>query len=114
MEKFELFTVRNETEMRVIRFDLLIAITVDNYLCTFYIEGEKNFTCTKTLNKVEKILPEHFIKIKRNTIINTRKIISLNTKERTISFYGDHIFKYAVKNFKKIKMKLTQLAFYHI
>ena len=106
MENSELFTVRSETEMKVIRFDPLIAITVDNYLCTFYIEGEKKFTCTKTLNRVENILPEHFIRIKRNTIINTRKIISLNTKERTISFYGNHIFKYAAKNFKKIRMKL--------
>ena len=106
MEKFEQFTVRNETEIKVIRFDLLIAITVDNYLCTFYIEGEKNFTCTKTLNKVENILPEHFIKIKRNTIINTRKIISLNTKERIILFYGNHTFKYAARNFKTIRTKL--------
>ena len=102
MKKSERFAVSNETEIRVIYFDLLIAVTIDNYLCTFYIEGEKNFICTKELNKVENILPEHFVKIKRNTIINTRKITSLNTKERKILLYGNHNFKYAARNFKKI------------
>ena len=96
--KPELFAVRNETEIKLIRFDLLIAITVDNYLCTFFIDGEKNFICTKKLNKVENILPDYFVKIKRDTIINTRKIKSLNTKERKIILYGEYTFKYAAKN----------------
>jgi len=105
----EQFTVRNETEMKVIRFDLLIAITVDNYLCTFYIDGEDNFTCTKKLNKVENILPNYFVKIKRDTIINTRKIKSFNIKERKISLYGGHILKYAAKN-PKITNKIREFC----
>ena len=98
------FAVRNETEIKVIRFNSLLAITVDNYLCTFHIENEDKFTCTKKLNEVEKILPEHFVKIRRNTIINSHKIKSLHLKDKKILLDGEHSFKYVAKNVKSIKL----------
>ena len=105
-KKHELFIVRNEAKIKMIRFDLLTAITVDNYLCTFHIDGDEKFTCTKSLNKIENILPEHFVKVKRDTIINTQKIKSFNVKEREILLYCGHTFKYAVKKINIMK-KIT-------
>jgi len=107
--KYKVFTVRNETEIRMIRFDSLLAVTVDNYLCTFYMEKEENFTCTKKLNDVENILPEYFIKIRRDTIINSHKIKSLCIKDKKILLYSGYSFKYSAKNAKKIK-KFVQFS----
>ena len=105
----EMFSVKNEKEIKVIRINLLLAVTVDNYLCTFYIEGEDKFICTKKLSEVEKILPDYFIRIRRNTIINAHKIKSVNTRERKISLYDGAVFKYAVQNAKIIK-RLVQFS----
>jgi DNA-binding LytR/AlgR family response regulator len=97
------FTVRNETEIKVIHFDLLLAVTVDNYLCKFYIEGDDNFVCTKKLSDMERILPEYFIKIRRNTIINAEKIKSIQVKNCKICLLGNYMFSCTAKNIKTIK-----------
>ncbi|MDR0874467.1 MAG: LytTR family transcriptional regulator [Prevotellaceae bacterium] len=101
--KHTAFTVRNETEIKAIHFDSLLAVTVDNYLCTFYLEGNDEFICTKKLKDIERILPEYFIKIRRNTIINAKKVNSLQTKECKISLFGNHTFKCVAKNVRTVK-----------
>jgi len=101
--KQENIIVKNEREIIAIRFDSLIAVTIDNYLCTFHIDGGDRFKCTKTLGDVKKLLPDYFIKIRRNTIINAQKIKSLRSKEREIVLYDENTFKYAIQNGKIIK-----------
>ena len=55
-----------------------------------------------TLGDVKKLLPDYFIKIRRNTIINAQKIKSPRSKERKIVLYDGNTFQYAIQNSKII------------
>lgn len=76
--------LKNEQEIRVLNLDKLLAVTVQDYLCTFASINANDFVCTKTLSEIEAQLPDNFIRISRNTIINTNKITSFNKKRRKI------------------------------
>ena len=42
------------------------------------------FSCSKTLDKMEELLPENFIRCHRSFIINSDKIISINKKSKEV------------------------------
>jgi DNA-binding LytR/AlgR family response regulator len=93
----ERMTVRNEKEIRPIDTDCLLAITVTDYLCHFYIENEDVFTCSKSLKEVSSLLPDFFIQISRNCIINGKKIKSINTKKKVVILSEELQFHYSCK-----------------
>ena len=101
--KIEMLPLSNEKEIRMINTEKLLAVKVEDYLCTFYIEAEEQFVCTKSLTEIEKILPECFIKISRNTIINKNKCKSLRLKENKMILTSGDCFIYPKQNMKRIK-----------
>lgn len=100
--------LKNEQEMRVISIDELIAVSVTDYLCRFETESLKDFVCSKALCEVEKLLPKNFIRIHRNVIINSDKIIGFNKKNRKICLENNIEHVVSVRNVKKIIITLTQ------
>lgn len=80
----ERFVFNNENEIRVIWTSKLLSITIDNYLSCFISENSENFVCTKSLKELEQILPSYFIRINRNVIINSNKIVKYTKKSREI------------------------------
>ena len=98
--------VRNEKEIRIILIDSLLSITVDNYLCTFYLENYIKFSCTKSLKDLESLLPEHFLRINRNIIINEHKIQSVDCKNKTILLISGDSYSYSVRKNNLIKQRL--------
>ena len=103
----ETITLKNEKEIRLINVEVLHAVEVKDYYCTFHVENKKNFTCTKSLKEIEGILPNHFLKISRSTIINTEKINSLNLSHRKIVLTSEISFTYSCRYSKLIKEWLT-------
>jgi DNA-binding LytR/AlgR family response regulator len=102
----ENFILKNEKEIRIISVKSLSAIKVDDYICTFYVENEEKFSCTKSLRDIGDQLPDHFIRISRNTIINCKKIKSMNLKKREILMVSGDSFIYPSGNFKHIKERM--------
>ncbi len=47
MKEIEIITVANKQSIRVIQPVFLLAIVVEDYVCTFYIENEEKFSCTQ-------------------------------------------------------------------
>jgi DNA-binding LytR/AlgR family response regulator len=95
--------LKNEKEIRVISVNSLFAVKVEDYICTFYIENENDFSCTKSLKEIKLSLPDHFIKINRNTIINFKKMKSINLKRREIFMFSGNSFIYSACNYRLIR-----------
>jgi DNA-binding LytR/AlgR family response regulator len=93
LQKFDterkVLIVENENEMKCILTDTLLTIKVEDHLCIFLTENGKKVLSTNTLNNITKCLPSYFLKINRNTIVNTRKIDTLLTKERSIEMMSE-------------------------
>ena len=107
MKEIEIITVTNEKCIRVIQIASLFAITVEDYICTFYIENEEKFSCTQSMEKIEKLLPEYFFRISRNTMINMKKIRSVESKQKKVELISGHTFTYSHRNAKLIREKLN-------
>jgi len=96
-------TVRNENEIRIIQTKSLLAIEVNDYLCTFYVENEPSVSCVESLQNVLSKLPDSFIRISRNCIINTQHVKSIDSKRREIKLTGNKICSFSVRNAPVIK-----------
>lgn len=101
--------VRNEKEIRIIYLESLLAIRVNDYLCTFFIENNLNFSCTKSLNEVESLLPKYFIRINRNIVINEHKIQSVDFKNKTIKLISGESYAYSIRKNNLIKERLRAI-----
>jgi DNA-binding LytR/AlgR family response regulator len=77
--------VRDEKILRSIDVSSLLAVTVDDYMCCFYIENEKELKCSMSLTSVIDQLPSNFMRIKRNCVINTEKMKMLDMKKRIVT-----------------------------
>ena len=102
------FTVRNESEMRVIKVDFLLAVEVNDYLCTFYIENESPFSCVESLQKILLKLPGSFIRISRNCIINPRHVKAIHFKRREVRLTGNKICHFSVRNAHVLKQTFAE------
>jgi DNA-binding LytR/AlgR family response regulator len=97
------YTIRNESEFRIIQVELLLAVEIFDYLCTFHIEGERPISCIKPLKKILSELPECFIQISRNCIINTRHVKSIDFKRREVKLTGNKIFYFSIRNIRILR-----------
>jgi DNA-binding LytR/AlgR family response regulator len=96
-------SVKNESEIRIIRLENLIAITVENYLSTFIIENAPHFSCTYSLKKAVSLLPDLFIQINRNCIVNANKIESINLKNKKVLMPNNLSYSVSLRNIKILK-----------
>ena len=99
----EKIIVRNDHEIRSIEIDRLLAIVVRDYLCSFYIENEPTFTCSKSLKEVNELLPDFFVRINRNCIVNAPRVKTVNLTTNLVIFSGNLSFKYSKRRIKLLK-----------
>ena len=99
----DIITVRNEGEARIIQLKSLLAVEVNDYLSKFYIENESSFSCVESLHKVQLRLPEYFIRISRNCVINTLHVKSIDFKRREVKLSGGKDFSFSVRNARVLK-----------
>ena len=102
----EKLVLRNENEICPIDINNLVAVTIDNYLCSFYIENRNVFTCTKTLKEVEQQLPDYFIKLNRSCLINVKKVQSVNIREKTVHLSSGISFNFSAQHLKALEQAL--------
>jgi DNA-binding LytR/AlgR family response regulator len=98
--------VKNENEIRFIYLENLTAIRVENYLCTFFIENEARFSCTQSLKETATLLPDFFIQINRNCIVNVNKIKSIYLKDRKVLMQDNIEHPVSVHHIKTLKKYL--------
>jgi DNA-binding LytR/AlgR family response regulator len=99
----EKITIRNENEMHIIHVGNLLAVTVEDYLCTFFIENEPPFSCTKSLKEALASLPDFFIRINRNCAVNMNKIKSIDLRNKKVQIQRDLFFPFSTRNAKGLK-----------
>ena len=99
----DFLNVKNEHETRIIKVNSLLSIEINDYLCTFYIENEHSFSCVKSLQMIHSKLPEFFIRINRNCIINARHVMSINYKRREVELTGNRVCSFSVRSAKTLR-----------
>ena len=104
----ERITVRDGKELRVIRFEILLSVEVNDYLCKLYVKNEHPFSCVESLQKIQSRLPEYFIRISRNCIINTLHVKSICFKKRNVELTGNKILSFSARNAKVLKRIFSQ------
>jgi len=107
MKDSEIITVANEKGIRIIQVESLLGVKVEDYVCTFYIENGEFFSCTHSMKDVEKLLPEHFCRISRNTVVNIKKIKTIELRQREVVLTSGNAFSYSRRNAKLIRDKLS-------
>lgn len=102
----EKLIVKNEQEIRVVYVNNIMAIIVHDYICTFIFEQGNNFICTNSLSELEKILSNTFIRISRNTLVNSNKIIGYNKKQKTLCLSNNIEYRVSTRKLDTILARL--------
>ena len=101
------FSVKIGHELRIIDTKSLLAVEVNDYICKFYIEYDSSFSSVDSLKNILSKLPDYFIRISRNCIINALHIKSIDFKRREVKLSGDKIFSISVRNARVLKRKFS-------
>ena len=80
----------------------LIAVKIEDYVCKCLFENNEQINFVISLRKLENKLPEFFIKISRNYLINTQKIKYIDLQKREVKT-EHHTFKVSCRNLTKIR-----------
>ena len=81
--------------------DKIIAVQVEDYVCKCLLENSViNYAIS--LREFEQKLPDFFIKISRNCLINSQKIESIDLQKREIKI-NNHIFCISCRSLTKIR-----------
>jgi DNA-binding LytR/AlgR family response regulator len=75
------FTVRSNRQTTKIRFEDVIYIeSLADYI-RIHHEGGEPITSKEKISHIEQVLPDHFLRIHRSFIVNTRKITSYSREQ---------------------------------
>ncbi|WP_074042466.1 LytR/AlgR family response regulator transcription factor [Culturomica massiliensis] len=101
--------IKTSKEITPINTKDISHIEIDSDCCTFHFDDGSKFSCSKSLNNIERLLPSYFIRVHRNCIINTNKIVKINIKNRIASLQNGNNVKISVRKLKYIKYSLISL-----
>jgi len=99
----DFFNIKTEHGLRIIHTESLLAVEVSDYLCTFYVESEPSISCVESLQKIHSKLPDYFIRISRNCIINTLHVKSIDFKRKEVKLTESRTCNFSVRNAKILK-----------
>jgi len=103
--------IKNDRELRIIQTDLLLAVTADGASCKFHFEEMSSFTSSHSLTKIHLALPENFIKIKKDCIININFVRSIDFRKREVVLTEkkEIKFKFSTRNASVLKNAFKDL-----
>ena len=84
----------------------LIAVKVEDNVCKCMFENNEQVNFAISLRKLEDRLPNFFIKINRNYLINMQKIKYIDLQKREIRT-ENFVFKISCRNLIKIRQFFT-------
>lgn len=75
------------------------------------MEGPENTVhhTYRSLKSIEADLPDFFIKVKQNTLVNGIKIIELDTKKREVTLKGGFTLPISYRCLKEVRNLLTSI-----
>lgn len=98
--------LKNAITIRQIDIQTICYITIDIDCVTVFFVDNSKFSCSKSLQEMQEILPSHFIKIARGCIVNLFKVKELRLKQRKVILYDGTELQVAFRRFKSIKCAL--------
>ncbi len=110
MKSIQLF-LKNEHIIKRIKVNQITYIKIKNRYVLVHLPKQKVITSSITLSDFEKILPEYFMRIHRNCIVNSHKIIEFDTKRKKILLINGKELDVSVRNVKKLKDFLDPTTF---
>lgn len=100
--------IGNEQERRRIIIDCILYIETEDYLSTFHLSNDKDFTCSKPLSEIAASLPGYFLQISRSCVVNMNKIQSSVRDNRQIVLSDSTILDVSIRRFKALQDALAR------
>jgi DNA-binding LytR/AlgR family response regulator len=101
-------TIRSTGTIKRIDTEQILYIVADGDCLTFHMQNTEPFACSKALGVIEKLLPENFVRIYRNCIVNVNKTSEVNIRQRTIILVDGTELIVSFRNMKTITDKLIE------
>ncbi|WP_081785569.1 LytTR family transcriptional regulator DNA-binding domain-containing protein [Saccharicrinis fermentans] len=95
--------LKNETCIKQVRYSDITHISICGDCSTFMLNDTSSFSLSKSLNEISKKLPDYFIRVNRNYIINSEHIQEFRYKSRKITLEGNITFTVSHRNLKLVK-----------
>jgi DNA-binding LytR/AlgR family response regulator len=89
--------------IQTVNIEELEAVVVDDYICTLFFKNGKKEWCVQSLKEMLLKLPDSFVKISRETIVNLEKIKEINLRKREINMESGQSFRFSVRKMKVLK-----------
>lgn len=103
-----LLTVKNSDIVKRIDTQRLCYVAVDCDCSSFYLDDHERFSCSKSLNEIKRLLPPHFIQIRRNCLVSIPKISEFYVKHRKIVLLNGTKLEVSHRNMKTLIDTLTK------
>ena len=91
------------TSIQTISINDLEAVVVKDYICTLVLPNGKEEHCGESLKEMQTKLRDSFLKINRNTIVNSEKIDSIDNRNREVIMESGRKYKITVRRMKAVK-----------
>lgn len=76
--------IRNNSHLFRIDLGKILFIRIDNYMATLVLKDKTAHTCCKSLKELTQALPDNFIRISRQSIVNMNAVVEIKTKAKRI------------------------------
>lgn len=86
----------------------ILYVQVDLECASFYLADGSRYSCSKSLKNLISILPDFFVKINRNCLVNSHKIVEFKLKTRHVLLAGGYCLPVSTRNITAVKSRLFQ------
>lgn len=100
-------TIKNAGTIKRIDTDQILYIIAQDSCLIFHFQNSETFSCSKSLSKIEKLLPKNFVRIYRNCIVNINMTSEVNIRQRTIILVNGSKLVVSFRNMKTFTDTLT-------
>ncbi|QDH79031.1 LytTR family transcriptional regulator [Echinicola soli] len=103
MNTQDFLILKNESNLVRIELEHIVYLTIKDYILTCATVCGERFKCSNSLKAVEGGLPPHFVRINRNTVINTDCARVLCSKKRTVVMKDQSAHHVAYRRMGEVK-----------
>jgi DNA-binding LytR/AlgR family response regulator len=105
--KNNFIVIKNHNSLHKIRINHIEWIKVFGDCITIILDNNKRIGASRTLKSIKSELPDEFVPINRNMLVNTEKVVELKTNERVVILDNKEVLPVSVRRLKKLKEHLT-------
>ncbi len=105
----QFLTLKNEQEIVRVNLDDVLFFYVEKKMLTCKTENGEVFKCSQSLTWIETKVPEDFLKINRNVMINLFKMKRLERASRKLILLDGTAFKVSERRFSKLVKSIVSI-----